>query len=386
MKKISFLFIFLFIFTKIIAQNTLFLARLEVQTGQAMLFPDYFKSTQLGDSIRNEVHNLWKKTLNVQDISSRKSPAIDYTPVVSLEKPIMRSINQTNFTYIAWVLMEWKAENQIKGKLTLETEAFDTQDRKIWRNKVTIPIQFVGNAFEKNEIIISKDDFKEILMYGLQKLFKQKKENKKFICLPPIDLKNKNFLENAEKSEIIIRDRGVIDWIGRIGTKTMSLKLNAPFVKDNMFVRTATFENTLNQKKYQLQAHKEPKRQFEKQIDFYDQNVAVGSFVMVKTTHNEAWIGKTNQTQMMLDIDKKTSKIQFLVNKTNLIAVLIPIEKPKLDNENEKEKEFLYKLYLSKESSDEEKAWFFNLLLSNALSESVEIFYKTETEGYREKK
>lgn len=387
MKKVLLLFVFyvyiIFINHKSLAQNTLFLSRLEVQTNQGMLFPDYFKNTQLGDSIRNEVHRLWKKVLNVDEVASRKSPAIDYTPVVSREKPVMRSISQTNFTYIAWVIGELKAENEKKGLLILESEVFDKQDRKVWKNRVKIPIEFQGKAFEKNDIIINKDDFKKILLYGLQKLFKQNINTQKFVCIPPIDTQSNIFLENAQKSQLIFRDRGVIDWINNIGTQTMALKLNAPFIKDNMFVRTATFENIFNQKKYQLQAHKEPKRQFEKQIDFYEQNVAVGSFVLLKTNHNESWVGKANQSQMMLDMDKKTQKIQFLINKTNLLAVLLPAEKATEERNNNG---FLYDLYLSKNILEEEKSWLFNLLLSNALSESVEIFYKTETEGYKEKK
>ncbi|TAH29130.1 MAG: hypothetical protein EAZ06_07805 [Cytophagales bacterium] len=380
-KKIKIITLFLLLSMPILAQNTLFLSRLELQTGQPMLFPDYFKESQLGDSIRNEVHQLWKKVLNIQEVASRKSPAIDYTPVVSREKPIMRSINQTNFTYIAWIMAEIKADNQKKGKLIIESEVFDKFDRKIWRNKIIVPIYFEGKAFDNNEVMMSKDDLKKIFFYGLQKLFKQKIVTQKFNCLPPIDFKNKLFFQEADSSEIIIRNRGIIDWISRIGTKTLTLQLNPPFKKDEMYVRTATFENSLNQKKYQLQAHKVPKRQFEKQIDFYEQNVSVGSFVFVKATNNYGWIGNGNRMQLMLDIDTKTQKIQFFINKTNLAAVLVPILKEKELNS----KEIFYKLYFFKTISEEQKAWFFNILLANSLSESVESFYKTETEGYKPK-
>lgn len=380
-KKIKISFLFWLILVPILAQNTLFLSRLELQTGQPMLFPDYFKENQLGDSIRNEVHQLWKKVLNVQEVASRKSPAIDYTPVVSREKPVMRSISQTNFTYIAWIIAEIKADNQKKGKLIIESEVFDKFDRKIWRNKIIVPIYFEGKAFDNNEVMVSKDDLKKIFFYGLQKLFKQKIVTQKFNCLPPIDTKNKLFFQEADSSEIIIRNRGIIDWISRIGTKTLTLQLNPPFKKDEMYVRTATFENSLNQKKYQLQAHKVPKRQFEKQIDFYEQNVAVGSFVFVKASNNYGWIGNGNRMQLMLDIDTKTQKIKFFINKTNLAAVLVPILKEKELNS----KEIFYKLYFFKTISEEQKAWFFNILLANSLSESVESFYKTETEGYKPK-
>lgn len=384
-KKLKIFFLFWLIVAPITAQNTLFLSRLEVQTAQPMLFPDYFNGNQLGDSIRNEVHQLWKKTLNIQEVAGRKFPAIDYSPIVSREKPIMRSISQTNFTYIAWILAEIKAENKKKGKLILETEAFDKADRKIWRNKVIISIYFEGNAFDKNEIMIGKDDFKKLMLYGLQKLFKQKIDKttdaQDFRFSPPIDIKNKTFFEEADSSEIVIRNRGIVDWISKIGTKTLSLQLNPPFKKDEMFVRTAVFENSLNQKKYQLQAHKLPKRPFERQIDFYEQNVSVGSFVFIKAKDNYGWIGNANQMQVMLDIDSKSRKIQFFVNKTNLIAVLIPIIKEKEPDS----KETFYKLYFAKNSTEQQKSWFFNLLLANSLSESVEIFYKTETEGYKSK-
>jgi hypothetical protein len=370
LKIIDLLLIYFLLNNSIFAQKTLFLNRFEFQTFETQFFPNEFEGNKLGDSLKKKLENHFKKELGITEMASRKTPAIDYTPVITKDSPVLRSIKLTDFAYIAWVIGKIKTENNQKGLFVLEGEVFDKEDRRVWRNKIKINFTFSKENYEKNEPLVSKNDIEKLFVYGFQKLFKENVNTQIFAFQSVENVSLKKFIQNCDTFEIIKRNRGELIWSSKKNNHNITLKLNTPYEKDGMYIRTAQFENPFDKEKYQIQAYRANQRTYKRQVDFYIEKTAVTSLVIAENFAKNSWIGKLKEKYISLDYDKKTHKIQFFYQK-ELTAVLIL--KNKFD-----EKEMIYQGFFLKNTTEKEKAWLVNLLLTDELSHSVELFYQSQ--------